>query len=439
MLPLFLTKLLIRTGLVRLLPPLRRRAAGSAEYLHYYSNRLLATPLAELSAAAHWLEVRGPDAIDLAAGQPRWDLTPSASTWQPADRRGPPPPGGLPELRQAVADHLAAEQGLPVRADEEVLITAGAAGALAAALDSFVNPGDRVVLFDPTSLLYPLFLRHRRARIRWVPTALDAGRIHVRFDRLAKALHRARLLILACPASPTGGLFAPEDLEQIAWWADRHDVLLFADKTFARFQYEGEPSCPALLPKMRRRTLTAGSLSKGHALAWARVGWLAGDKHLVGACALSAALQGQLVPAVCQQLACTALEQGREPAAPLVQELASRRRYTFDRLTALGLKPSWPAGAFFFWVGVGHLGLKGTVFADRLRREKKVSVWPGCFFGPSGQRHVRLSYVTDEGRLREGLARLGDFVRRLAGGPPPPAQPAVVTRSIQAASFSRAA
>jgi aspartate/methionine/tyrosine aminotransferase len=406
---LLLTKLLIRTGLARWLPPVRRLGHGAAGFLHYYSDRVLAAPHAALAGTAPFLQIGDPDGIDLALGSPRCDLVPSASTWLPADRRGPPPPGGLPELREAVADRLAAEQRLRVDPTQEVLVTAGAAGALAVVLDTFVNPGDRVVLFDPTALLYPLMVRQRRARIRWVPTEMQAGRIRFPFDRLARALHRARLLLLACPASPTGGVFTAEDLEQVAWWAERHDVLLFSDKAFARYQYEGEPSSLGALPTAQKRTLTAGTASKDYGLASARVGWLAGHRHLIGACALTAALEGQLVPTLCQQLACTALRQDRQTFAPLLTELAARRRYVFDRLQALGMRPSWPAGAFFFWVGVGHLGLSGAAFAERLRREKKVLVWPGHFFGPSGTAHVRLSYLTDEGRLREGLARLAEM------------------------------
>jgi aspartate/methionine/tyrosine aminotransferase len=412
---LFLTKLLIRTGLARFLPRVRRLGRGAAGFLHYYSDRVLAAPQAALAEAARCLEIAEPDGIDLALGSPRTDLVPSASTWLPADRRGPPPPGGLLELRAAVAARLAGEQQLSVDPTTDVLVTAGAAGALSVVLDTFVNPGDRVVLFDPTSLLYPLVLRQHRARIRWVPTELEAGRICFPFDRLARALHGARLLILANPASPTGGIFPAESLEQLAWWAERHDVLLFNDLAFARYQYEGEPCSLGALPQAWKRTLTAGSASKDYALASARVGWLAGHRHLVGACAMTAALEGQLVPTLCQQLACTALRQDGQACAALVAELAARRRYVFDRLQALGVQASWPAGAFFIWVGAGHLGLSGAAFAERLLREKKVLVWPGSFFGPSGSGHVRLSYLTEEGRLREGLARLGELVRQVRG------------------------
>jgi aspartate/methionine/tyrosine aminotransferase len=413
-----LARLLVRSGVARYLPSVQRLTDGGATFLHYYSDHVLAAPHAGLRDAAALVETYGSDVIDLSLGAPRFDLVPSGSTKLPADRRGWPPPAGLPELRTAVAGMLLTERALAVSPADEVLITHGAAGAFAAAVDAFVNPGARVVLFDPTSPLYPLALRQRRARVRWVPTTLEDGRVRLRFDHLERALRGARLLVLASPANPTGGVFAAEDLEQIAWWAERSDVLLYSDESFERYRYEGEAPSLGTLPRARRRTLTAGSTSKGYALAAARVGWLAGYRHLLRPCAVTAALHAPFVPTLCQQIAAAALRQGDEAFRHVRAEFEARRRYGYERLQALGLKPAWPAGAFFFWVPVGHLGLDGRQFADALLRAKKVAATPGDLFGPSGRAHVRLSYAAEDGRLREGLARLGEFLRELH-----PAQP----------------
>jgi aspartate/methionine/tyrosine aminotransferase len=328
-LPLFLTRLLIRAGVARFLPSARRLGDGGGDFLHYYSDRLLASAHAPLREAAALLEGYGPDVIDLGQGAPRFDLVPSGSTKLPADRRGWPPPAGLPELRAAVADRLRADDRLLVHPREEVLITPGAAGAFQAALDTFVNPGDRVVLFDPTSPLYPFAVRHRRARVRWLPSWTEDGRTRFRLDHLAGALAGARLLVLASPANPGGGVIAAEDLEQIAWWARRRDVLVFSDEAFGRFRYEGDRLSLAALPDARGRTLTAGSVSKGYALASARVGWLAGHRHLVRPCAVTAALQSLFVPTLCQQIALAALRLPPEAFEPVRAEFDARRRYAF--------------------------------------------------------------------------------------------------------------
>ena len=412
-LPLLLTRLLVRSGVARYLPSVRRLMDGGTAYLPYYSDRVLAAPHAGLQQAAALAEVHPPDVIDLSLGAPRFDLVPSGSTKLPADRRGWPSPWGLPELRTAVAGALLTERALAVSPADEVLVTHGAAGAFSVAADAFLNPGARVVLFDPTSPLYPLALRHRRARVRWVPTTVEDGRLRFRFDHLERALRGARLLVLTSPANPTGGVLAAEDVEQIAWWAERFDVLLFDDESFERYRYEGEAPSIGTLARARRRTLTAGSVSKGHALAALRVGWLAGCRHLLRPCAAVGTLQAPFVPTLCQQIAAAALRQGDEAFRPLRAGFEARRRYGYERLQALGLKPAWPAGAFFFWVPVGQLGLTGRDFAEGLLRSKKVAVTPGDLFGPSGAAHVRLSYAAEDGRLREGLSRIGEFLREL--------------------------
>jgi len=420
------TRLLIRTKLARLLPGVRRRLDGGQEFLHYYSDRLLDGPHAALRDAGELLEQPDePDRIDLAQCNPPIDLAPSMSTKLPAERRGYPPSWGLLDLRLLLAQRFEAEQQLHVRPEDEVLITHGVAGALSVVLDTFLNAGDRAALFDPSSPLYSWMLRHRRIRPAWLQTWIEDGKLRFKHDDLARTLKGARLLLLDVPHNPTGAWLAPEDVEEIVWWADRHDVLIFCDQAFDRFQFDGVNLRIGSLVKTHRRTLTAGSVSKGHGLAAARVGWLAGNRHLIRPCAVSAIAATPFVPTLCQQLALAALKQTDESFTAIRAEFNSRRRYAFDRLQGMGLKPSLPAGGFFFWLPVSDLGCDGREFAMELRKEQRVLVWPGEHFGPSGKKFIRLSIATDEGRFREGLTRLGEFVRA-------PQSPAT-TDQIQAA------
>ena len=230
----------------------------------------------------------------------------------------------------------------------------------------------------------------------------------------------AKLLVLADPVNPTGAVFAPEDLEQIAWWANRHDVLIVQDDTFARFQYEGGRRRLATFPAAARRTVTIGSMSKGYGLSSARVGWLTGHRHLVRPCALTQALTTPFVPTLCQQIALSALRQPEEAFTPIHVEFASRRQYVLERLQTLGLTPSRPAGGYFLWLPIYQYGIDSSTFAARLLASKKVLVSPGELYGPSGVGFVRFSYAAEEGRLLEGLARLAEFLRDLRLPPEPP-------------------
>jgi aspartate/methionine/tyrosine aminotransferase len=410
------------------LPSVHRRTDGGGAYLRYYSDRILATPDEELREVTALLATPGRDIIDLTLGAPRFDLVPSGSTKLPAEQRGWPPAFGLPELREAVASHMASEHSLGVNTDE-VLITHGAAGAWGLVLDAFVNAGDRVVLLDPCSPLLALALRQRRARIRWLSTWMDAGRTRFRLDHLARVLRGARLLVLTSPNNPTGGVLAVDDLEQLAWWARRRDALIYADESFQRYLYEGSPVTIASLPTARPRTLIAGGVSKGHGLPGARVGWLVGPRHLVRPCGVAMSLHSLFVPTLSQYIALAALRQGSEVFEPIRSQFASRRRYAYERLRGLGLTPDWPAGAFFFWLPITPHWRNAYVFAEELQPAAKVRVTPGGLFGPSGGHHIRISYAIEDGRLREGLTRLGEFLRA------PLAQPA---RSARDGNPSRA-
>jgi aspartate/methionine/tyrosine aminotransferase len=409
--PPLLARLLGRLGGAALLPGVQRLLPGGADYLRFCSDRLLAAPLAQLERLAAQCEPDGPDGIDLASGAPRFDLLPSASTKLPGDQRGWPALAGLPELRGAVAAKLLAENRLAVSPAEEVLVTGGALGAVGTIFDAFVSRGDRVVLPDPVSPIYPLLARTRGARLRWVTTRTEDGRLRLRFDHLARGLRGARLLVLCSPANPTGGVIEPEDLEQVAWWAARHDVLVLSDEVFDRFCYEGEAVSIATLAAARGRTLTVGSVSKSHALAAARVGWVAGHRCLLRPCLATAALRAPFVPTLSQQIALAALRTGPGAFAPVLGRFASRRRYAHDRLRALGLSPVWPRGAFFLWVAVPPGWADGNAFAETLRAARRVRVLPGELFGPSGKGFVRLSLAADEGRLEEGLSRIGELVK----------------------------
>lgn len=414
--PFLLKKLLVRSGIAQRLPVVRRLLDDSGLWLRHYSDRILAAPHAALADAAALLTPTDADAIDLASGSPAFDLVPSGSTKLPVSRRGFPPVGGLAELRAAVADRMRAEHGLCVDAGDEVLITPGATGALATVLDTFMDPGDRAILFDPASPLYSLALASRRARVQWLHTWVDQGRLRFHVSDLARMLRGARLLFLNSPSNPTGAAIAAEDLEQIAWWAERRDVLVVCDEAYDRFWYRDKIATMATYPGAAQRTLTIGSISKGYALSAARVGWLTGHRHLMRACGIGAATS-PFVPTLEQQIALTALRQSSEAFDPVLAEFDSRRRYACERLRAIGFPVSLPAGGFFYWLPVGALGMTGRQVAERLLATHGVRILPGDIFGPSGRAYVRLSYAGEDGRLQEGLARLSAFVGEALAAP----------------------
>lgn len=414
----FWKKLLIRTGLTRFFPSIKRFLNGGEPFLHYLGDRALASPVSELFDPAWFPDIDAPDAINLALGSPRCELTLGALRGHNEQRALSP--WGMRDLREELVDRLQQSGTSPrFSCDEEVLITHGATGAFATAIDTFIRPGDKAVLFDPTSPIFALGLKHRRARTRWVNTWLEDGKTRFDIDDFASAMRGAKMLVLCDPANPTGGVLGAEDFEQISWWAKRHDVLIYLDESFEHYRYEHERPRLANFPLAENRLLLAGSLSKTYGLTTARVGWLMGSKYLLRPCAVVASMAAPFVSPICQHVALTALRTGDATAGLVRDEFAGRRRYLYESLQAMGFQPNWPAGGYFFWMSVKHLGITGREFARQMVAARRVLVNPGEPFGPSGKDFVRLSFACDEGRLREGMQRLAEFVHecrsRLSG------------------------
>lgn len=443
-LPFWLTKLLVRTRLARFTRRARRLTDGGTAYLRYYSDRVLAAPVEELLDPAYVPDLLGHGFFDLNQPAPSSESGVSLGRLT-GNRKGNPAPQGLPELRRAIVSRQQRLESRKLDADTEVLVTHGATGAYAAALDAFVNPGDRVVLFDPGSPLFSLGARSRRARIRWVPTWTEDGRCRYIASEFERAMRGARMIALSDPGNPDGGTLSDEDLDHIIWIAAAYDVLVFVDESFSRFRFDARSKCFGKLPGADRRVLTAGSMTQEHGLGSLRVGWLTGPRHLVRACGLTQNLNAPFVPAVCQQAAARVLA-GPDPEFPsMLDRLRGTRDYAVERLRTMGLEPDRPAGGYFLWVPVGSLGMDGRAFAEQLFREERVHVGPGCAFGPSGTGHVRISIAGDEGRLREGLSRMANFVERVknpvAAGPAEPMAIAAAgpesTKELPQPTFSR--
>jgi aspartate/methionine/tyrosine aminotransferase len=263
---------------------------------------------------------------------------------------------------------------------------------------------------------------------------MEGGKTRFDIEAFATAMRGARMLVLSDPANPTGGLLAPEDLEQIAFWAKRRDVLIYLDESFAAFRYESQATRLAAMPNAENRLVSAGSVSKGHGLGAARVGWLTGCRNLLRPVAVTMSMAAPFVAPLCQQAALTALQAGDATMSALRDEFAGRRRYLAEALGAMGFKPAFPAGGYFFWVPVNHLGLTSVEFSRRLIVSQRVLVNAGAPFGPSGDDFIRISYATEEGRLREGMQRLTDFMAEVSGSKATIADKIAATRADTVAS-----
>ena len=276
-----------------------------------------------------------------------------------------------------------------------------------------------MVLLAPCSPLFALAARSHRARVRWVPTHVADGRLRLDFDALSRAMRGAALLAVADPGNPIGLPLHADDADRLRWTAERSDVLLYVDETFRRPTDPGK-RLANLAPD---RTLVAGSLT-ADGFGGLRVGWLTGPPPLVQACGLAQALTHGPVPGVCQQAAWRVLT-GPRPA----DTIPDTRRLAVERLrgdrAGRGRCDGRP-------VPVGGRAPRRAAVRGRIARRRRGAGRPGDLYGPGGATRIRLSAVTDPGRLREGLNRLARFV----GAPTRPTQEPQPT-SRRRPAFSR--
>lgn len=410
-----IAKALINAGMAQKIPSIQRLMGEGLPFLKYYSKRILGSPNVELKATQAMLNDMPEDVVDLSLGAP--DFEPGLFTNIALDESavsGYPPVSGLMSLRKAIAKKLSIDNQVEVDPEHQILVCNGVSQGIGLMLDTFVDWGDRVVVFDPSFFIYRLAAQNRGARIVHVPSWIDGGRTRFEEDALRRALRKAKVLFVNSPANPTGGILSEDDLERIAYWCERHDVLIFSDEVYERFQYAGAHGSIARFPKAKERTITANGFSKSHGMAALRVGYLAGARYLIQPMIVSFLSTAPFVSVGAQQMALSAIERPPEDFQPIRAKYLARRNAVTSALTAAGLVHDLPAGAFYFWVPVRVFGVSGDEFARRLLAEEHVKIMPGTSAGPSGTEFVRISYAGDGQRLGEGLRRLRNFAHRLS-------------------------
>jgi aminotransferase len=320
---------------------------------------------------------------------------------------------GTLELRKALAAHLERRYGVAYDPRSELLITVGASEALDLAMRATIDPGDEVILHEPSYVAY-------------VPAIVFAGGtpVHVatRFEDdfaldpasvEAAITPRTKALFLGYPCNPTGAVLPDTVQEELAAIADRHDLLVYSDEIYDRLAY-GSYHHRAFsgLPGMRERTILMGGFSKAYAMTGWRVGWLAAPAALLEGILKIHQYTIMTAPTVAQDAALVALVEGEPEVERMRAEYDRRRRLVVDGFNAMGLETFEPRGAFYAFPRITSTGLDAEAFSGRLLEEEHVAVVPGSAFGPSGAEHVRACYATSYERLEEALARIDRFVQR---------------------------
>ncbi len=318
---------------------------------------------------------------------------------------------GLLELRVALSDHLFGLYGVRYDPETELLITVGVSEALQIAAIATLNPGDEVIIPEPSFVAYPAAVIFADAEPVFVPTTVEDA-FQVDPERIAAAITpRTRAILIGYPNNPTGAVMSRERLAVIADLAERHDLLVFSDEIYDRLVYGVQHTCFASLPGARERTILLGGFSKAYAMTGWRLGWMAAPADIVAAARKVHQYAIMSAPTVAQYAGIEALRCGEPFVADMVAEYDRRRRTIVAGLNAIGLPAFEPQGAFYVFPHVAHLGMSSDTFAERLLREQQVAVIPGETFGPSGAGFVRACYAASMEKIETALERIERFVR----------------------------
>jgi aminotransferase len=320
---------------------------------------------------------------------------------------------GLQSLRDALSRYLEQHYNLPYTSNDEIIITSGVSEGLDIAIRSIVEPGDEVVIAQPSYVSYaPCVTLSGGKPVPVRCTENDHFKLNPD-DLLGKITLKTKALIINFPNNPTGAVMNKSDLKAIADIVIDKDILLISDEIYAELTYEGSHVAAATVSDLWERTITLNGFSKAYAMTGWRVGYLCAPKELCDAALKIHQYIMLCAPVMGQVGALEALRSAEEDKNSMVNEYRLRRNMFVAGLNRIGLTCHVPEGAFYSFPSVKRTGLSDVEFAERLLKEQKVAVVPGSVFGDGGEEHIRCAYAVSRKDLSEALCRMETFIHRL--------------------------
>jgi aspartate aminotransferase len=313
---------------------------------------------------------------------------------------------GSVSLREALATHLTIPRVRAIRS-EEVVVTHGASAGLAASILALINPGDRVIIPEPTYSLYADHVAMAGGEVVWVHNRADGLLDLVAIE---SALPGARMVIVCNPNNPTSQIVNSAEMIQLAQLVERYDNLLLVDEAYADIVFDDAEFYSSLsLHHISDRVVTCGTFSKSYAMTGWRIGWVVAGKPLADSINLVHRTINGAMNTFVQIAAEAALKITSSELAMQAKEYQLRRDIVMDRLRGLGpLTINQPQGAFYAFPRIA-MPVASDDFVEKCAAGG-VLVRSGREFGPSGEGHVRLSFATDLENLQRGLDRFVSVV-----------------------------
>ena len=321
---------------------------------------------------------------------------------------------GLKELKTEIAKYMNRRFDLTYDPDHEILVTVGGSEAIDIAMRAMLDPGDEVLIPQPSFVCYPPCATLANG----VPVIIEL-KAENEFRLTAKELEAAvtpktKLLVLPFPNNPTGSIMERGDLEEIAEVIIRHDLYVLSDEIYSELTY-GDTSHVSIasLPGMRERTIVINGFSKAYAMTGWRLGYACGPRLILEQMFKIHQFAIMCAPTTSQYAAVEAMKNGDEDVARMREEYDGRRRYLLYRFREMGMECFEPYGAFYMFPCIREFGMTSEEFAERLLESEKVAVVPGTAFGTCGEVFVRISYASSLENLKEALERIEHFIGKL--------------------------
>ncbi len=319
---------------------------------------------------------------------------------------------GLPELREEIAAYEKRKIGVSYSPADEILVTVGVSEAVDLALRALIEPGDEVLVPEPSYVSYAPGTK----LVYGKPVPLltyDADEYRLRPDILEKAITpRSKVLILPFPNNPTGGIMKAEDLQALVDIIIKNDLIVLSDEIYAELTYEGEHVSIASFPGMRDRTIVFNGFSKAFAMTGCRIGYACGHPDIINAMNKIHQYTIMCAPIMAQMAAIEALRHGEGEMRKMVDNYNYRRKLMLNGFRQIGLSCFEPRGAFYCFPSIKNSGMNSEDFCEKLLKEEKVAVVPGNAFGNCGEGYIRCCYAASVGNIEEAIERMGHFLAR---------------------------
>lgn len=357
------------------------------------------------------------DVISLSIGEPDfrtpWHVSRAAIESLEKGRTWYTPNRGFEKLRVEIADFVKRKYELNYAPKTEILVTVGGSEALDLAMRCLLNPGDEVLIHQPSFVCYePLTLMTGA-----VPKIIDTkeeNSFRLTPQELEAAItDRSKLLILSYPNNPTGAVMRKADLEALAEVIIKHDLLVISDEIYSELTYSGKHVSMGAIEGMKERTVVINGFSKAFAMTGWRLGYAMGPAAIIEMMTKLHQYGIMSAPTVAQYAAIEALKNGDKDIEKMRSEYEMRRRYVVGEFNAMGLTCFEPFGAFYSFPCIKSTGLTSEEFCTKLLESKKVAIVPGNAFGESGEGFVRVSYSYSLKHLREAISRIREFLQEL--------------------------